>query len=117
DLLRGRQAAPVLAALRAAIVRDDVVADVDALVADEDGRPGDQLADVVLVLVAERAAQDLPLGAGLLRCGHFSRREITWSTMPYSLACSASMMKSRSESATIFSSGCWVWLARIWLMR
>ena len=58
DLVGGGEARLVGAALHPAVVRDDVVADVDALVADEDGGPGDQLADVVLVLVAERATED-----------------------------------------------------------
>ena len=49
----------VAAVLEPVVVRDDVVADLDALVADEDRRARDQLADVVLVLVAERAPQDL----------------------------------------------------------
>jgi hypothetical protein len=36
---------------------DDVVADLDALIADEDRWARDELVDVVLVLVAERAPQ------------------------------------------------------------
>jgi hypothetical protein len=44
--------------LEPVVVGDDVVADLDALVADEDRRARDQLADVVLVLVAEGAPQD-----------------------------------------------------------
>ena len=38
---------------------DDVVAELDALVANEDGWPGDELADLVLALAAERAVQQL----------------------------------------------------------
>jgi hypothetical protein len=38
---------------------DDVVAQVDALVADEDRRTRDQLAHLVLALAAERAVQQL----------------------------------------------------------
>jgi hypothetical protein len=41
------------------VLRKDVLADLDALVADEDLRTGDQLADVVLVLVAEGAAEEV----------------------------------------------------------
>src|SRR5579872_97677 len=60
DLLRDRQGgAGPAARLELVVVRDDVVADLDALVADEDGRTGDQFADVVLVLVTERAAENL----------------------------------------------------------
>jgi hypothetical protein len=40
-----------------ALLFHDVVAEVDALVADVDGRAGDQLADLRLGLAAERAAQ------------------------------------------------------------
>ena len=46
------------AVLEPVVVGDDVVADLDALVADEDRRARDQLPDVVLVLVAEGATQD-----------------------------------------------------------
>jgi hypothetical protein len=57
----GRDGAGAAAGLEAVVVGDDVVADLDTLVADEDGRARDQLADVVLILVAERAAEDLAL--------------------------------------------------------
>ena len=93
---------------RLPVVGDDVVADVDALVADEHRRARDELADVVLVLVAERAAKDLAVSRRPLGRHQRSRREITWSTMPYAFAWSASMMKSRSASDTILSSGCFV---------
>ena len=59
DLLRHRQRrARAAARLEAVVVGDDVVTDLDALIADEDRRACDQLADVVLILVAERAAED-----------------------------------------------------------
>jgi len=57
DLLgdrQGRLSAPVLEPV---VVRDDVVADLDTLVADKDGRACDQFANVVLILVAERATE------------------------------------------------------------
>jgi hypothetical protein len=41
------------------LLADDVVAELDALVADEHGRAGDQLAHLVLALAAERAVQQL----------------------------------------------------------
>src|SRR6185312_6770861 len=47
------------ARLEAIVVRDDVVADLDAFIADEYRRAGNQLADVVLVLIAEQAAENL----------------------------------------------------------
>ena len=59
DFLGRRQGRAAAAVLEAVVVRNDVVADLDALVADEDGRPGDELANVVLVLVTEGAPQDL----------------------------------------------------------
>ena len=66
DFLRHRQGRPGAAArLEPVVVGDDVVADLDALIADEDRRARDQLADVVLVLVAEGAAEDLAV-AGFL---------------------------------------------------
>src|SRR5947208_2108232 len=40
-----------------AIIREDVEADADALVADVDLRPGDEFLDVVLRFVAERAVK------------------------------------------------------------
>src|SRR5690349_3128524 len=60
DLLRdGQGRARAAARLEAVVVRDDVVADLDAFIADEDGGAGNELADVVLILVAERAAENL----------------------------------------------------------
>src|SRR5262249_13522632 len=56
DLARLRQPVLVDALFRLALLGDDVETDVDALVADVDGRAGDEFANVALVLVAERAA-------------------------------------------------------------
>ena len=55
----GEGRAGAAARLEAVVVRDDVVADLDALIADKDRRARDQLADVVLVLITERAAENL----------------------------------------------------------
>src|SRR5437667_421303 len=49
------------------LLGDDVVAELDALVADVDRRPGDQFADVVLALPAERALQR---SVAFARSGH-----------------------------------------------
>src|SRR5437879_8032856 len=49
------------------ILRDDVVAEVHALVADVDRGPGDQLPDLLTSFAAERAPQ---LGFGLLLFRH-----------------------------------------------
>ena len=95
DFLRGRQRRAGAAVLEPVVVRDDVVADLDALVADEDGRAGDELPDVVLVLVAEGAPQDLGF-AGLFHHGantrSYARLRMTSSIIPYSLPWSADMM-------------------------
>jgi hypothetical protein len=55
DFMRLRQLVP--AALRSLVelLANDVVAKLDALVADEDGRSGNELANLVLTLAAERA--------------------------------------------------------------
>src|SRR4029079_12701801 len=83
DLDGHGKAHPAFLVLRLLLLGDDVQADVDALVADVDGRPGDQLADVTLALVAERALQ--PVAIDL-----FPRHQLlswmTWSTRPYSRA-------------------------------
>src|SRR4029077_2638361 len=46
----------LLGAGRAVVVLEDLLAEVDALVADENARPRDQLAHLVLPLAAEAAA-------------------------------------------------------------
>jgi hypothetical protein len=53
-----------------ALLRDDVVAEVDALVADVDGRAGDQLPHLVLALAAEGA--DEVAGPVVAVLGHVS---------------------------------------------
>src|SRR4051794_31456602 len=77
DLFRLRQLAGAFhrARLVFAILSNDVEADVDAFVADIDGRAGDQLLDVSLALVAEAATEDVA-AVPLLRhwlIGSFSR--------------------------------------------
>src|SRR5262249_13671611 len=62
-----------------ALLRDDVVAEVDALVADVDGRAGDQLAHLVLALPAKRA--DEIAGAIVTVLGH-CRPLTPWSACP-----------------------------------
>jgi hypothetical protein len=59
DLSRHGQLVLATPARSPALLADDVVAEVDALVADEDRRAGDQLAHLVLALAAERAVQKL----------------------------------------------------------
>ena len=57
DLRRRRNAVAGLDESRLALLADDVVAQLDAFIADEDGRPGDQLPDLVLRLAAEGAVE------------------------------------------------------------
>jgi hypothetical protein len=57
DLGGLREAAQLARLLLFPFLRDDVVTELDALVADVDGRSRDQLANVVLALAAERAPQ------------------------------------------------------------
>ena len=61
DLVRHRQIGlgALGAVLALGLLADDVVAELDALVADEHRRAGDQLAHFVLALAAERAVQQL----------------------------------------------------------
>jgi hypothetical protein len=72
DLLRHGERGPGTAArLEPVVVRDDVVADLDTLVADEDRRARNELADVVLILVAERAPEDLAVAGFFNHSGLF----------------------------------------------
>jgi hypothetical protein len=56
--------------VRGHFLADDVVAQVDALVADEHRRAGDQLLDLVLALAAERAVKRFLAGRRALFIGH-----------------------------------------------
>src|SRR5262245_33508044 len=134
DLRRLRQAPDLATALLLPLLRDDVVAELDALVADVDRWSRDQLANVVLALPAERALQNAsvrltrsghsrppfsgplaaraqpfrPSPAAPTACAVFSNGTwdaMTWSTIPYSFACSAVMKKSRSVSRVMRSAG------------
>jgi hypothetical protein len=51
------------------LLADDVVAQVDALVADVDARTGDELGHLLLALAAERAVDEV-LGARVVGRGH-----------------------------------------------
>src|SRR5262245_532256 len=70
------QAADLPRLLLFPLLGDDVVAELDALVADVDGGTGDQLADVVLALAAERALQR---AVALARPRHPSRDSLATS--------------------------------------
>src|SRR5882724_10063194 len=102
------------------LLRDDVVAEVDALVADVDGRAGDQLADLVLALATERA--DEVAGAVVTVLRHETpyvfvslpgRVTMTSSTSPYSTACLPVRKRSRSVSFSIFFKLCPVCFTRM----
>src|SRR5580700_1100979 len=55
DRLRGRNIVARFRQRRLVLLANDVHAQFDTLVANEDGRPGDELAHLVLALAAERA--------------------------------------------------------------
>src|SRR5258708_6875443 len=57
DLLRGRNIVARFRQRRLVLLADDVQAKLDALVANEDGRPGNELARLLLALAAERAVE------------------------------------------------------------
>ena len=56
-LLRGRNAVARLHQRGFILLADDVHAQLNALLADENGRAGDELAHLVLALAAERAVE------------------------------------------------------------
>ncbi|MND00305.1 hypothetical protein D3C83_188660 [compost metagenome] len=62
DFLRRRDAVARLHQRGLVLLADDVHAQLDALVADEHGRPGDQLADLMLGFAAERAIERILAG-------------------------------------------------------
>ena len=109
DFLGGRERRAGAAVLEPVVVGDDVVADLNALVANEDRRARNQLANVVLVLVAEGAPQDFgfpglfhhlsplssalsPLSLKQLASATQALLRMTSSMIPYSLPWSADMM-------------------------
>src|ERR1700726_1820232 len=57
DLLRGRNLVARFRQRRLVLLADNVHAKLDALVANEYGRPGNELAHFVLALAAERAVE------------------------------------------------------------
>src|SRR5580692_872569 len=57
DRLRGRNIVARFRQRRLVLLADDVHAQLDALVANEYGRPGNELAHLVLTLAAERAIE------------------------------------------------------------
>src|ERR1700726_1884089 len=57
DLLRGRNFVARFRQRRLVLLADDVHAQLDAFVTNEDGRPGNELAHLVLALAAERAVE------------------------------------------------------------
>src|SRR2546423_2120103 len=101
------------------VLRQDLVAEGDALIANVDRRAGNELPNRVLRLAAEGAAEELIVGHLVLvwegrpagESGHFFlpssicwKLAITWSISPSSLASSADVKRSRSMSFSIWSS-------------
>src|SRR5881397_1869240 len=98
-----------------AFFSDDIVAKIDAFIADVDGWAGDEFANLVLALPAKRADEISRAmftvlwhrTPAYLRFLHFfklpsGRAAITSSTNPYSWACLPDMNISRSVSFSIF---------------
>jgi hypothetical protein len=69
DLARRRDAVARLHQRGLVLLADDVHAQLDALVANEHGRPGDELAHLVLALTAERAVERI-LGIAAANLAH-----------------------------------------------
>jgi len=70
DLLRGRNTVARLRQRGLAFLADDVRTQLDTLVTNEDGRPGNELAHLVLTLAAERAVECV-LGIAAADLAHF----------------------------------------------
>ena len=69
DLVRGGDLGDRLRDLALLVLRQDLVAEGDALIADVDGRPGDELPDGILRLAAKGAAQVAVVGHQELTSG------------------------------------------------
>src|SRR2546429_61461 len=126
DLGRRRDLRDRLGDLSLLVLRENLVAERDALIANVDGRSGNEFPDRVLRLAAEGAAEVLIVGhlalvwerrvPGASRHFFFPssiswKLAITWSISPYSLASSADMKRSRSMSFSMCSTGLPVCLA------
>jgi hypothetical protein len=57
DLGRSRNAVPRFHEGGLGLLADDIIAQLDAFIADEDGRSGDELANLMLRFAAERAVE------------------------------------------------------------
>ena len=69
DIARPRDAVPRLDQRRLVLFTDDIHAELDAFVADEDRRSGDKLAHLVLALATKRAVERV-LRIATARFGH-----------------------------------------------
>src|SRR6185437_16087588 len=74
NLLRGRNTVARLRQRGLAFLADDVRTQLDTLVTNEDGRPGNELAHLVLTLAAERAVEWV-LGIAAADLAHFKPRQ------------------------------------------
>ena len=70
DLLRGRNLVARFRQRRLVLLADDVHAQLDAFVTNEDGRPGNELAHLVLALATERAVERV-LRIAAVNLAHF----------------------------------------------
>jgi hypothetical protein len=70
DLLRGRNTVARLRQRGLVLLADDVRTQLDALGANEDGRPGNEFAHLALAFAAERAVERV-LGIAVANLAHF----------------------------------------------
>src|SRR3712207_2152228 len=80
DLLRGGHAIPGLHEGRFRLLADDVHAELDAFIADENRRASDQLANLVLALAAEGAVESA-LGVVAASLGHYHISNPCWARL------------------------------------
>src|SRR5690625_2144781 len=142
DLHRGRDPWCSRLGLTLGFLGKDLITEGDTLITDVDRGTGVELLDRVLGLATEGTTQVFiarhdtllqgarpdprPQRLGPVRYLFYSSAEIsttslcvdtTWSIIPYSLASTGLMKRSRSTSSAIFSTSCPVWCAKIWFSR
>src|ERR1700677_3721827 len=93
NLARRRDAVARLHQRGLVLLADDVHAELDALVADEHGRTGDELAHLMLALSAERTVARV-LGVAAANLAHSSLRSRLMRTAPHTLQTAALTIRS-----------------------
>src|SRR6516162_5000721 len=102
DFLRGRNSVARFHQRGLVLLADDVHAKLDALIADEDGRPGNQLAHLMLALAAERAIEGI-LGIAAANLAHSSSPSVRHVRMcvPVGVAASITTAPLRLRSINV----------------